>query len=210
MARIPLGLGPSLHQLRSRSLCLVRRLHSYWPRPTSHARASSATAPRLPMRTAVRESELSTDGQTSVPRISHSRIFSRRRRDKWIRRKVQSSQEASDCMLSGARRVRPVIVGCSTATRTQAIRQSLMLARCRMASSNSRRKLGHDAYSRPAPGTESSCTQSGTIQGRPRHDHWAKLGLFGTLRTHYSPVMLALFSMKPHPVARKNAENVQS
>jgi hypothetical protein len=29
MARIPLGLGPSLHQLRSRSLCLVRRLHSY-------------------------------------------------------------------------------------------------------------------------------------------------------------------------------------
>src|SRR3984893_1247462 len=27
MARIPLGLGPSLHQLRSRSLCLVRRLH---------------------------------------------------------------------------------------------------------------------------------------------------------------------------------------
>src|SRR2546428_8304615 len=26
MARIPLGLGPSLHQLRSRSLCLVRRL----------------------------------------------------------------------------------------------------------------------------------------------------------------------------------------
>ena len=30
MARIPLGLGPSLHQLRSRSLCLVRRLHSYY------------------------------------------------------------------------------------------------------------------------------------------------------------------------------------
>src|SRR5467141_823342 len=27
MARIPLGLGPSLHHLRSRSLCLVRRLH---------------------------------------------------------------------------------------------------------------------------------------------------------------------------------------
>ena len=30
MARIPLGLGPSLHQLRSRSLCLVRGLHSYY------------------------------------------------------------------------------------------------------------------------------------------------------------------------------------
>ena len=30
MTRIPLGLGPSLHQLRSRSLCLVRGLHSYY------------------------------------------------------------------------------------------------------------------------------------------------------------------------------------
>src|ERR1700736_3046379 len=30
MARIPLGLGPSLHQLRSSPLCLVRRLHSYY------------------------------------------------------------------------------------------------------------------------------------------------------------------------------------
>src|SRR3982074_3312746 len=41
MARIPLGLGPSLHQLRSRSLCLVRRLHSYYglvrlPTPVHH------------------------------------------------------------------------------------------------------------------------------------------------------------------------------
>ena len=49
MARIPLGLGPSLHQLCSRSLRLVRRLHSYYGLVrTSHARASSATAPRLP------------------------------------------------------------------------------------------------------------------------------------------------------------------
>jgi signal transduction histidine kinase len=30
MARIPLGLGPSLHQLRSGSLHFVRRLHSYY------------------------------------------------------------------------------------------------------------------------------------------------------------------------------------
>jgi hypothetical protein len=41
MARISLGLGPSLHQLRSRSLCLVRRLHSYYglvrlPTPVHH------------------------------------------------------------------------------------------------------------------------------------------------------------------------------
>src|ERR1700736_1740275 len=48
MARIPLGLGPSLHQPRSRSLCLVPASQLLWPRPTSHARASSATAPRLP------------------------------------------------------------------------------------------------------------------------------------------------------------------
>src|SRR6202521_4305996 len=65
MARIPLGLGPSLHQLRSRSLCLVRRLHSYYglvrlPPPVHHR----IRLPPFPMRTAVRESELSTDGQT--------------------------------------------------------------------------------------------------------------------------------------------------
>ena len=49
MARIPLGLGPSLHQLRSRSaLPCSPASQLLWPRPTSHARASSATAPRLP------------------------------------------------------------------------------------------------------------------------------------------------------------------
>src|SRR2546423_13036305 len=64
MARIPLGLGPSLHQLRSRSLCLVRRLptmaSSDFPRPCIIGYGSS------PYRCgpAVRESELSTDGQT--------------------------------------------------------------------------------------------------------------------------------------------------
>jgi len=30
LTRIPLGPRPSLHQLRSRSLCLVRQLHSYY------------------------------------------------------------------------------------------------------------------------------------------------------------------------------------
>src|SRR5467141_1087439 len=54
MARIPLGLGPSLHQLRSRSLCLVRRLHSYYGRvrllvPVHHRLRLLA----FPMRTAV-------------------------------------------------------------------------------------------------------------------------------------------------------------
>src|SRR5215207_1957093 len=49
LSRIPLGLGPSLHQLRCGSLRFVRRLPSYYgPRPTSCVRASSASAPRLP------------------------------------------------------------------------------------------------------------------------------------------------------------------
>src|SRR5260370_33821066 len=65
MARIPLGLGPSLHQLRSRSLCLVGRLPGVYafvrlPTPVHHRLRLLA----FPMRTAVRESELSTDGQT--------------------------------------------------------------------------------------------------------------------------------------------------
>src|SRR6266576_1600999 len=65
VARISLGLGPSLHQLRNGSLRLVRRLHSYYglvrlPTPVHH-RLRLFT---FPMRTAVRESELSTDGQT--------------------------------------------------------------------------------------------------------------------------------------------------
>ena len=113
-------------------------------------------------------------------------------------------------MLSGARRVRPVIVGCSTATRTQAIRQSLMLARAAwpratpgenwvmMRTAGRRLALNHHALNRARYRVD-----HGTITGRS----W---DYFGTLRTHYSPVMLALFSMKPHPVARKNAENVQS
>ena len=51
--------------LRSGSLCLVRRLHSYYglvrlPMPVHHRLRLLA----FPMRTAVRESELSTDGQT--------------------------------------------------------------------------------------------------------------------------------------------------
>ena len=49
LARLPLGPGPSLHQLRCGSLRFVRRLHRYYGRVlTSHARSSAATAPRLP------------------------------------------------------------------------------------------------------------------------------------------------------------------
>jgi hypothetical protein len=65
MAHISLGLGPWLHQLRSGSLRLVRRLHSYYglarlPTPVQHRLRLLA----FPMRTAVRESRFSIDGQT--------------------------------------------------------------------------------------------------------------------------------------------------
>src|SRR5437868_1816474 len=45
-------------------------------------------------------------------------------------------------------------------------------------------------------GTESSRTQSGTKQGGPPHDHWAKLGQLRYTRSQYSFVAIALFSMK--------------
>src|ERR1700732_4461640 len=67
MARIPLGLGPSLHQLRSRSLCLVPASQLLWPRPTSHARASSATAPDADRRT--RERTLNRRPDVGYPRF---------------------------------------------------------------------------------------------------------------------------------------------
>jgi hypothetical protein len=65
MARISLGLGPWLHRLRSGSLRLVRRLHSYYglarlPTPVHHRLRLFA----FPMRTAVRENRFSIDGQT--------------------------------------------------------------------------------------------------------------------------------------------------
>src|SRR2546423_8281048 len=56
-------------------------------------------------------------------------------------------------------------------------------------------KLGRSSV-QPVRKTESSRTQSGTIQGGPRHDHWAKLGQVRYTRSQYSPVMIALFSME--------------
>src|ERR1700732_5146471 len=48
-ARIPLGLGPSPHPTPQQiALPCSPASQLLWPRPTSHARASSATAPRLP------------------------------------------------------------------------------------------------------------------------------------------------------------------
>src|SRR6202030_3315528 len=41
--------------------------------------------------------------------------------------------------------------------------------------------------------TESSPTQSGTKQGGPSRDHWAKLGRHQYTRSQYSPVRAAIF-----------------
>src|ERR1700730_4701303 len=69
MARIPLGLGPSLHQLRSRSLRLVRRLPSYYglvrlPTPVHHRLRLLA----FPMRTAVAQPRWPDAGPPSFRR----------------------------------------------------------------------------------------------------------------------------------------------
>jgi len=88
-------------------------------------------------------------------------------------------------MLSGASRDRAVIVGWSTALRGQVINESLGQLPKKLAA-------GPRALAR----TESSGTQSGTKQGGPPHDHWAKLGQLRYTRSQYSFVAIALFSMK--------------
>ena len=56
--------------------------------------------------------------------------------------------------------------------------------------------------------TESSPTQSGTKQGGPSRDHWAKLGRLQYTRTQYSPVMIALFSVNfIAPPSRKKSSS---
>jgi hypothetical protein len=89
------------------------------------------------------------------------------------------------CMLSGASRDRAVIVGWSTALRGQVINESLGQLPKKLA-----------AGPRVLARTESSGTQSGTKQGGPPHDHWAKLGQLRYTRSQYSFVEIALFSMK--------------
>jgi len=87
-------------------------------------------------------------------------------------------------MLSEVRPIHPEIVGWSTAPRGQVINESLGQVPKKLA-----------AGPRVLARTESSPTQSGTKQGGPPHDHWAKLGRLQYTRTQYSPVMIALFSM---------------
>ena len=87
------------------------------------------------------------------------------------------------CMLSGASRDRPVIVGWSTALRGQVIDEKS-------------RATPEETGSRPAPaGKDRIITQRmGTKQGGPPHDHWAKLGQLRYTRSQYSFVAIALFA----------------
>ena len=99
------------------------------------------------------------------------------------------------CMLSGVSRDRPVIVGWSTAPRGQVIEESLGQLPKKLA-----------AGPRVLARTESLRTQSGTKQGGPPHDHWAKLGQLRYTRSQYAFVVIALFSMKfIAPASRKIA-----
>jgi hypothetical protein len=96
-------------------------------------------------------------------------------------------------MLSGVSRDRPVIVGWSTAPRGQVIEVSLGQLPKKLA-----------AGPRVLARTESLRPQSGTKQGGPPHDYWAKLGRLRYTRSQYAFVVTALFSMKfIAPASRK-------
>jgi hypothetical protein len=69
------------------------------------------------------------------------------------------------------------------------------MLRCRIALATPG-ETGRTAGPRVLARTESLRTQSGTIQGGPRHDQWAKLGLIRHTISHYTPVMIPLFSIK--------------
>ena len=71
MARIPLGLGPSLHQLRSRSLCLVRGLHSYYGSGFQRLLTIAfRPALRFDVRYLIWEVSLSVSGGIASPRMT--------------------------------------------------------------------------------------------------------------------------------------------
>ena len=99
------------------------------------------------------------------------------------REKVQYYRLIVACMLSGASRDRPEIVGWSTALRGQVINESLGQLPKKLA-----------AGPRLLARTESSRSESGTKQGGPPHDHWAKLGQLRYTRSQYSFVAIALFA----------------
>ena len=87
-----------------------------------------------------------------------------------------------------------MIVGWSTALRGQVINESLGQLPKKLA-----------AGPRLLARTESSRSESGTKQGGPPHDHWAKLGQLRYTRSQYAFVVIALFSIKfIAPPSRKN------
>ena len=95
-----------------------------------------------------------------------------------------------------------MIVGWSTAPRGQVINESFGQLPKKLASGP--RVLARSEIIR---------TQSGTKQGGPPHDHWAKLGRLRYTRSQYSPVMIALFSMEiiappSHVLARRRFRGV--
>ena len=97
------------------------------------------------------------------------------------------------CILSGASQDRPVIVGWSTAPR--GLVDCTSWSGHRGVLGNSRRNWQPPARA----GKDRSIThQSGTKQGGPPHDHWAKLGQIRYTRTRYAFVVIALFSMRIH------------
>ena len=89
------------------------------------------------------------------------------------------------CMLSGASRDRPVIVGWSTALRDQVINEKS-------------RATPEETGSRPARAAKDRIITHpiGEKQGGPPHDHRAKLGQLRYTRSQYSFVVIALSSMK--------------
>ena len=93
-----------------------------------------------------------------------------------------------------------MIVGRSTAPRGQVIEENL-----------GHLPKGMAAGPRVLARTELLRTQSGTKQGGPPHDHWAKFGQLRYTRSQYAFVVIALFSMKGgrrrHRAANSHSED---
>ena len=107
---------------------------------------------------------------------------------KVIEKRCNHYRQIVACMLSGARRDRPVIVGWSTLHRPGWVHE------------------GSRPYSDPVPGcylatnpvSGEVCPRMGLVNkgsncGRPAHDHWMNSPSSGQHTAHYSPVIIAPF-----------------
>jgi len=119
-------------------------------------------------------------------------------------KRLQSSQANSGCMLSGARRVHPVIVGWSTANRPPHCPSPSMIPLPHGLGQLPGERVVLDVAARaPDGGTGLNHYASliGTTQGRPAHDQWAKSSLIWDTISHYSRVLiapLAIISSRRH------------